>query len=126
MSNLTIRFVAWVLRVLLISSATSVKKHKSFYQLVTAKSEDKGEYDIYFMTSENGKLIVDSILIHCNKYEEHKQIAASYMLRCWKYAMQGCTMWCFDGCDLDTALEAVRKLNIDYEIEQIKQQYKEE
>ena len=71
------------------------------------------------MTYPDEGIVTESILIHCNKYDEHKLIASSYVMRCWDYAMEGARLWEVRGCNLDTALEIPHKLVIDYEIKQI-------
>lgn len=111
---------------LIVNYAMPAQKNKSFGQIITAVSDDRGDYDLYFMTDKNNRLIIDTILIHCNKYKEHETISSSYILKSWKYAMQDATMWCFSDCSLETALESSRKLALEYEIQTITDEYKEE
>lgn len=111
---------------LIVNYAIPAQKNKSFGQIVTAISKERGDYDLYFMTDKKDRLIVDSILIHCNKYKEHEVISSSYILKSWKYAMQGATMWCFSDCSLDSALEGPRRLALEHEIKTINDKYKEE
>lgn len=119
MINVIIRFVAWLQRKLIISYAKNAKKNKSFDTLIQATSDDRGDYDVYFMTSDKGTIIIDSILIHCNKYEEHMHISDVYISKSWKYAMEGANMWCFSDCNLQTALDVPQRLVMDYEIKQL-------
>lgn len=117
MNNVLTNAILWVLRKLLMGSAKShVKKNKG--SIVDAISDDNGDYDVYFMTIEE-RIIVDSVLIHCTKYDQDEYIPMSYVSRSWEHAMKGATMWCFKGCKLENALEVPRKLLLEYEIEQI-------
>jgi hypothetical protein len=86
---------------------------------IIAEGDEGGDYTVYFMTYPDEGIITESILIHCKKYDEHKLIASSYVMRCWDYAMEGARLWEIRGCNLDTALEIPHKLVIDYEIKQI-------
>lgn len=86
---------------------------------IVAEGDEQGDYTVYFMTYPDEGIITESILIHCNKYDNHKLIASSYIMRCWDYAMEGARLWEIKGCNLDTALEIPHKLVIDYEIKQI-------
>jgi len=117
-ANAIIKFIAWIQRKLIISYAKNVK-HTSLAAFIEAKSNDDGDYDVYFMTSDDGTVIVDSILIHCNKYQEHIHISDTYISKSWKYAMDGANIWCFSDCSLQTALDVPQKLIMDYEIKQL-------
>ena len=117
-ANAIIKFIAWIQRKLIISYAKNAK-HTSLSSFIEAKSNDGGDYDVYFMTSDDGTIIVDSILIHCNKYKEHIHISDVYISKSWKYAMDGANIWCFSDCDLQTALDVPQKLVMDYEIKQL-------
>jgi hypothetical protein len=103
------------------SSNSKKEKSKLSKNLATliARGDEGGDFTVYFMTDEHGKVIVQSILIHCNKYDEGKMIATSYVLKCWDYAMDGARLWEINGCNMDTALDIPHKLVIDYEIKQI-------
>jgi alpha-glucosidase (family GH31 glycosyl hydrolase) len=62
----------------------------------------------------------ESILLHCTKYDQHKEIPMTYIHRSWEYIMDESVLYTIKNLSFNDAMNNMRKLNIETEIIEIK------
>ncbi len=109
-----IRYFRWIVN----HSCIELSEHKKFRFLKDTKGT--GDFTLYVHIDKNGKPIIQSMLLHCTKYDQHKEIPMTYIHRSWEYVMDDSILYSMNNLSFDKAMDNMRKLSIETEIIEIK------
>jgi len=112
--RILIKYFRWIVN----HSCIELSEHKNF-KFVKGIS-NTGDFNLYVHIDKNGKPIIDSILLHCTKYDQHKEIPMTYIHRSWSHVMDGSVLYTIKNLSFDDAMNNMRKLSIETEIIEIK------
>lgn len=112
--RILIRYFRWIVN----HSCIELSEHKNFR--FVKDINNTGDFNLYVHIDEDGKPIIDSILLHCTKYDQHKEIPMTYLHRSWEYVMNGSVLYSINNLSFNNAMDSMRKLSIETEIIEIK------
>lgn len=112
--QLLIRYFRWIVN----HSCIELSEHKKFKFIKDTRGT--GDFNLYVHIDKNGKPIIQSMLLHCTKYDHHKEIPMTYIHRSWEYVMDGSVLYSINNLSFDEAMDNMRKLSIETEIIEIR------